>query len=381
MIDETQTADKLNSTPPQPWEFRSKPAWQRLLIMLGGIIVNVVLAYLIYVMILVVWGQSKILNSSIKNGIVCSDSVMLKNGFKNGDKILEVDGKTVQYFDEIPKMILFSGKATTVVVERSGKIEKIQLPVDLISQLLSKKTNRRGLVEIRLPSIVGKFSKMDTSYGKKAGLKYLDKIIAVDSTPVAYFDEIRAYILAKKPQSLILSVLRKSDTIKLNAKLGKDYTLGLAGLTLKEYEKLGLLKIEDKKYTFFEALPGSFKLAVTKLGDYYNNFKLLFKPETGAYKGIGGFASMGSVFSGQWDWESFWNITAFFSLALAFMNLLPIPVLDGGHVLFLLYEMITGREPNKKFFEYAQVVGMIMVFGLLIYANGNDLWRWLSGRF
>lgn len=375
MVDESMDKEQLK-LPPEPWEFRSKPAWQRLIIMLGGVTVNILLAFVIYAMILFVWGQDKTPNNSIKNGIWVTDSLMYQVGFRNGDKVVAVGDEPVQYFEEISKKILFSN-GKTITVERDGKKLSIDLPVSLIGQFVEKKKTKAPLFTIRRPAIIGEFEKGDSSNAKKAGLQYWDKIVKVDSTPVNFMDDMATYIDNKKNKQVTLTVDRKGTMVTLIALVNENGKIGPAALTPEQYDSLGVFKIEHKSYGFLESFPAGVGLAVTSLSDYIEQFKLIFKPSTGAYKGVGGFKAMGGVFASEgWDWESFWRITAFFSIALAFMNLLPIPALDGGHVLFTLIEMITGRKPSEKFLEYAQIVGMVLLLSLMLYANGNDWFGW-----
>jgi regulator of sigma E protease len=371
MIDESMDKEAMK-LPPQPWEFRSKPAWQRLIIMIGGVTVNVILAFIIYAMILFVWGEDRIPMNSVNGGVWITDSLMYEAGLRNGDKLVAINDKPVEYFEDVNKDIL-TGKS--MIIERNGEQKTIEFRTDLVGKLIESKRRRR-LIDLRVPAVVGSFDKKDTSFAKQSGLQQGDKIIAVDSVTVKYFDEMIPLISQKKNQSVILTVERNGELIPITSKVNGDGKIGLSGLTALEYQKLGVLKIEHHSYGFFEAIPAGVKKTFSKLGDYIEQFKLILRPETGAYKGIGGFKSMGSVFSSEWDWQNFWSITAFFSIVLAFMNLLPIPALDGGHVLFTLVEMITGRKPNEKFLEYAQIAGMIILFSLLIYANGNDLFGW-----
>ena len=379
MVDESMDKEALKQ-PPQPWEFRSKPAWQRLIIMLAGVTVNVLLAFVIYAMILMVWGERKVPNNSVKNGVWVTDSLMYEIGLRNGDKIVSVNDNEIKYFDDIPKRILFGG-GTSLKVNRNGTDTTLNIPIAIIGKLVEKKRSRSPLLMQRVPALIGEFDPKDTSNAKKAGLQYWDKIVKVDSVPVEFMDEMSAYIDQKKNQQVTLTVLRKDSTLQLTAMVNANGRIGPAFLKESQYDSLGCYKIERRKYGFFEALPAGVSLAVTSLKDYIEQFKLIFKPSTGAYKGVGGFKTMGSIFSGDgWDWQSFWNITALFSIILAFMNLLPIPALDGGHVLFTLGEMITGRKPNEKFLEYAQIVGMVLLLALMLYANGNDWFGWGKGR-
>ncbi len=371
MIDESMDKEAMK-LPAQDWEFRSKPAWQRLIIMIGGVTVNLLLAFIIYAMILFVWGEDRVPMESVKNGIWITDSLMYDAGLRNGDKVVSIQGKKVDFFEDVNKKIL---TAEQMVVERNGKQKNITFPVDLVGKLVESKRRRR-LVEIRVPIIIAEFDQKDTSYASRSGLKKDDKIIAVDSVPVNYFDELVPLIARKKNSAVQMTVDRNGKILNVTSNVNTDGKIGLSLSEMEVYEKAGVFKVEHLSYGFFEAFPAGVKKTFSKLGDYIEQFKLILRPETGAYKGVGGFKSMGSIFPSVWDWESFWSITAFLSIILAFMNLLPIPALDGGHVLFTLIEMITGRKPNEKFLEYAQIVGMVILFGLLIYANGNDLFGW-----
>ena len=379
MVDESMDKEQLNK-PAQPWEFRSKPAWQRLIIMLGGVTVNVLLAFIIYAGILMHWGEEKIPNSSLKNGVWVSDSLMYEIGLRSGDKIVSVNGDSIKYFDEVAKKILFSGGGNIEIL-RNDKPANINIPVSLIGQLVEKKKSKTPLLLQRIPTIMGQFEKGDSSPAKKAGLQYWDKIVKVDSVNVQFLDEASAYFGQHKNKDVLLTVDRMGSMVTMPIRVNDEGRIAPTLPTSKQMDSLGYFKIETTNYSFFSAFPAGVKLAYTKLGEYIQQFKLIFQPSTGAYKGVGGFKSMGSVFSGNtWDWEQFWNITAFFSIVLAFMNLLPIPALDGGHVLFTLIEMITGRKPSEKFLEYAQIAGMIILLSLMLYANGNDWLGWGRGK-
>ncbi len=374
MVDESMDKEAMK-LPPQPWEFRSKPAWQRLIIMLGGVTVNVLLAFFIYAMILFVWGEQKIVNNSFKNGIYCADSLLLKFGLNNGDKIIAINDQVVKYFDDIPAKLI---TATEVTVEQNGQQKTIDMPVDLIGQLVEKKKQGVGFIEFRREAIVGDISdKMfDTMYAKKAGLQPMDKILSIDSVPVTFVDEMGKLVEKKKNGTVQIEIERGGQKMALQSRVNSDGKIGLPWIGFEEMDSLGLIKIEDRKYSLLEAFPGGVAKTWEKLGGYIDQFKKMTNPKTGAYKGVGGFKTIGSVFHTPWDWESFWSITAFLSIILAFMNLLPIPALDGGHVLFTLGEMITGRKPSEKFLEYAQIVGMVFLLGLMLFANGNDWFGW-----
>jgi regulator of sigma E protease len=373
MIDESMDKEAMKQ-PPKEWEFRSKPAWQRLIVMLAGIIMNVLVAFLIYAFALMIWGERNVPNNSAKNGIWVIDSVMTGQGFKSGDKIISVNGDSIKYFDDIQPKVLIGGK--NVVIERDGKTMELKLDIDLINKLITRKDKKRTLIAQRLPTIVGKYDEKDTAYGKKAGLLPFDRIVSVNGQPVEFMDQINEVGSKNKNGTVNLEVLRNNDTVRLVNKVNEQGRLEIALLLDNQYDSLGVYKVVTTKYGFFAAFPAGVRKAGEKLGFYIDQFKLILNPKTGAYKGLGGFKAIGSVFPTSWSWEAFWNITAFLSIVLAFMNLLPIPALDGGHVMFTLYEMITRRKPNEKFLEYAQVAGMVLLILLMLYANGNDWFGW-----
>lgn len=379
MVDESMDKDQLK-LPPQPYEFRSKPAWQRLIIMLGGVTVNILLAFIIYAGILMVWGEKKVPVDSLKYGIAFNDPIFKDLGFKNGDKIVSVDGKPVDEYSNILKKLIVVDSSVSVI--RDGQPMNLPMPVDLIGKLVEKKKQSEGpMISPRVPVIVTLVS--DSGSAKKAGLLSGDQILMVDSTTTEFYDVFSAFMSTKKENDQVLLTVKRKDsnvvipiTLMANAKVGF-----MTPSTPEEYDSLGIYKYSVKKYGFFEALPAGVMRAGNELKFYIDQFKKILSPETGAYKGVGGFKAMGSVFSGNgWDWEHFWTITAFFSIVLAFMNLLPIPALDGGHVLFTLGEIITGRKPSDKFLEYAQVVGMVLLLALMLYANGNDWFGWGRGK-
>lgn len=372
MIDESMDTEAMKK-PAEPWEFRSKPAWQRLIIMLGGIIVNVLLAFLIYAMVLFVWGEDKLPMNQLKDG-VAADSLARNLGFQTGDKIISVEGENIAYFNELLPKVL---SANSVTVERNGKQEKIQLPVDLIDKLA--KNERAGLLRIRIPFFVDFVD--STSLNKNAGFKHLDNIVAInDSIPVKYLDQWHSMGKDFKNQTISVNVIRNGQPVKIeNVKISAEGTIGIMQVAdLDTLQLLNALKLEHTSYGFFESFPAGVKKTWTTLMFYIDQFKLILKPSTGGYKHVGGFGSMAKIFGDEWVWEDFWSRTAFISVILAFMNLLPIPALDGGHVLFTLWEMITRRAPSVKFLTYAQYVGMAFLLLLMLYANGNDLFKWLS---
>jgi regulator of sigma E protease len=376
MIDESMDKEQLKQ-PAQSWEFRSKPAWQRLIIMIGGVTVNVLLAFFIYAMILYKWGETKLPMSSLNNGVWIVDTVVNEIGLKNGDKIISVNDEKVHYFDDINASLMLGDHIDII---RDNQLIKLSIPVNFIEKIVEK-GKRSILLMPRVPCIVGEVGKGTAA--EKNGLLANDKIVGIDSTKIDFFDQVKPLITSRAGDSIQLHIVRNGQPMVLNSVINADTSIGFfpAVPSLSEMKEQGLYNFETRNFSFFGSFPAGVKKAGEKLSNYVSQFKKILNPSTGAYKGLGGFKSMGSIFpKSEWDWEAFWNITAFFSIVLAFMNLLPIPALDGGHVLFTLYEMATGRKPNEKFLEYAQIVGMVLLFGLMIYANANDWLGWGRSR-
>jgi regulator of sigma E protease len=375
MIDESMDKEAMKQ-PPKDYEFRSKPAWQRLIIMLGGIIMNVLVAFIIYAFVMMIWGERKTPMSSLKYGIWTTDSLMNEIGLQNGDTILSINGEPVDYFENLAAQVILGRR---LEIQRNGERKEIVLPVNLVEKLIENKTKKAMLLFPRVPAWVGKYDvkqKDDTLNGYKAGLKEMDKIVAIDSFPIQFYDQMAPILRNHKNGEVVLTVERNGQPVKLNAKVGPDGKIGIPNLDVEKYGALGVFDLQVRKYGFFAAFPAGVRKAGEKLKFYIDQFRLILNPKTGAYKGVGGFKAIGSVFPTTWSWEAFWNITAFLSIVLAFMNLLPIPALDGGHVMFTLYEMVTRHKPNEKFLEYAQMVGMILLLALMLYANGNDWFGW-----
>ncbi len=367
MIDENLDTEQMKK-PAEPWEFRAHPAWQRLIVMLGGIIVNVLLAFIIYAMVLFTWGEQKVPMSSLKNGIECNDSLGLAVGFRSGDKIISVDGKPVKYLDDLRIEILLGRK---VQIDRAGEKVEIELPKNFLDQIAT--SEKFGFGNPRVPAEFIEF--IPESINKNVDLKPNDKIVGInDSLKIRFNDELVSYFRSHKGETVTLNIERNIQKLAVPVKIsaaGKmEANIGLK--RFDELEKLGLISYETKTFGFFESFPAGIALTFDKLDFYVRQFKLIFTPSTGGYKHIGGFKSMSKMFGEEWIWEDFWNRTAFLSVVLAFMNLLPIPALDGGHVVFTLYEMITRRAPSVKVLTYAQYVGMGILLALMLYANLND---------
>ncbi|MBK6827680.1 MAG: RIP metalloprotease RseP [Chitinophagaceae bacterium] len=374
MIDESMDKEAMKE-PPKEWEFRSKPAWQRLIVMMGGIIMNVIVAFVIYAFILMIWGEKKIPTASMKYGIHVADSTIYKMGLRNGDKILEIDGKEVTDYEKLRRRLLLG---STVTVDRNGQKVNLSLDEDLIGQLVENRSkDATGFVEVRKPAIA--FLVPDTTRAYKAGLRKNDQLVGLDSIRFQFYDELQNELLKLKSKTSLLTVIRDGKEMSFPVQVSQEGKIGFLpyGMDYQQMDSMGLVKLNVKKYSFFAAFPAGVRRAGAELKFYIEQFKKILNPKTGAYKGVGGFKNMARIFNKYtWDWEQFWTMTAFLSIVLAFMNMLPIPALDGGHVMFTLYEMITRRKPNEKFLEYAQIVGMILLLGLMLYANGNDWFGW-----
>ncbi len=362
MIDESMDKEQMK-LPPQPWEFRSKSTWQRLLIMIGGVLFNLILALLLYSVILFTWGEQYLPNQNAKFGIVVSETGR-EIGLRNGDKILAVDGKQIENFSKIIPIIVLDG-AKTIEVQRDSQRLTFEIKKEIIPKLLSDK----NILSLRIPFSckISAFAKQ--SPARDAGLELGDEILSVDSIKFRYYDEFVDRLAASKDKEVNVEIKRKGVISSRKVMIGKTGLLGVK----PAYDLDGVFEYKTIQYSFLESIPAGITKGYRAVGDYLKQFKLLFSPQTKAYESLGGFIAIGNIFPGVWDWESFWNLTAFLSIILAVMNILPIPALDGGHVLFLLYEIITRRKPSDKFLEYAQIAGMVLLFTLLLYANGNDI--------
>lgn len=373
MLDESADKEALKS-PPQPWEFRSKKAWQRLIIILGGIIVNVIVGILIFWMVLFTWGEKYIPTS--KAPIMVTDSIGYKIGLKDGDYIVSIDGNVVESYNQVAHDILLND-ASKMTVKRDGQLMDIALTSEFKNYAI-KHIEETRIIAPRIPFIVGGF--MSDSPNKDIGIKPDDRIIRLDTIPITYFDEFKSHIADYKDKEVNVTVLREGQELTFAALVDKEGKLGIASAQDKYLLKHNLVPVEVKKYGFFEAFPRGASMGVKMITDQVKQFKIIFKPETGAYKKVGGFASMSKLYGKKWDWQNFWFMTGMISLVLAFMNFLPIPMLDGGYMMFILWEMITGKPPGEKFMEVANTIGFIIVLALLIFANGNDLFRAFTGK-
>ena len=371
MIDESMDTEQLQEEP-KPWEFRSKPAWQRLIIMLGGVFVNFILGIFIYIMLMYSYGEKYLPNENVTDGVWVQDSLAISLGLQNGDKILRVDGEEIKKFSDITIEFI---NGSTYTIERNGLVIEKELPIDFIDKLISRGKNAGMIVRPRSPFMFAEFQ--ENSPNANSELLDKDIVIAINGQPLKYQDEVQDILQQNKGEEISLTVKRGTENKTFNVAVSNKGTLGVIiyGMGFSDLEKLGYYNLADVNYSFAAAIPAGINKSYETLTNYVKQLKKIFNPSTGAYKGLGGFISIGSIFPSTWSAESFWNITAFLSIMLGFMNLLPIPALDGGHVVFTLWEMITGKKPSDKFLEYAQVTGFILLIALLLFANGNDIFR------
>jgi len=359
MIDESMDKDQM-AQPAKPWEFRSKPAWQRLLVMIAGVVLNLLLAFFIYSMVLFTWNDNYLPLENVTQGMEFS-SAAKKAGFQDGDILLMADNKKLDRFGV--RTLLDVADAETVTVRRGGEIVKLDMEEGLMKGLL---TDQEGFANIRIPTVV--YQTMEGSVAEQAGLIRGDSIVSINGEIAPSFTDFRQLIENNSNQEVTLDYYRNGILNSVAVQLDSTATIGVyvtpAGL---------IYNAVTVEYGFFESFPAGMHMGIQTLKDYIAQFKYVFTKEGAS--SLGGFGAIGNLFPAQWNWQAFWMMTAFLSVILAFMNILPIPALDGGHVVFLIYEVVTKRKPNEKFMEYAQVAGMLLLLGLVLYANGMDIVR------
>ncbi len=373
MVDESMDTEQLKSEP-QPWEFRSKPAWQRLIIMLGGVTVNFILAFVIYIGMTYAYGDLYISNKDMDHGVWVQSPILQEAGLKTGDKIVAVDGKEIERFNDVGYEVMMGHQ---IEIERNGVRENIDLPVNLLGQL-SDGAKKEGWISLRIPFVIMGF--VEDIQGSNAAevFQAKDVIKSINGIPTPFMDQVQPAIVGLKGQTVPVVVERDGKDVTVELQINADGVAGIApagGLSIDTIKQMGLYNISQVKYTLGESVSVGLSKGTEKVAGYFQQLKKIIKPETGAYKGVGGFKAIYDIFPSVWSWEYFWNITALLSIMLGVMNLLPIPALDGGHVMFLLYEMISGRKPSDKFLENAQMVGFFILIGLLLFANGNDIYK------
>lgn len=361
MIDESMDRDTM-AAEPQPWEFRTKPAWQRFFVMIGGVLFNFIFAVILYCAILFVWGEEYLRNEDAVYGIQASE-LAEQMGFRTGDRILAFDGEPVEDFAKL-QVELVRSQAKTATVLRSGDTLTLTLDPRQMPAVLNTPGMFAPLVPVAVASVP------DTSLNASAGLCPGDRFLQVGDIPVSVYPDLEPALARYRGRTVDVLFRRGADTVavplRVNA-LGKIQVL-LQG-DVSEF------RITRREYSLAESVPAGIRLTFSTIGDYLQELKLILTPRTEAYKSVGSFIAIGSIFPSVWNWQAFWNITAWLSIMLAVLNLLPIPALDGGHVLFVLFEMITGRKPSDKFLEYAQMVGMVLLLSLIVLAFSNDIVR------
>ena len=362
MIDESMDKEAM-AKEPQPWEYRSKPAWQRFFVIFGGVLFNFILAIIIYTGIMYAWGEQYIKNSDVTTGIYASELAQ-EVGFRNGDRIISFDGVVPEKFTDL-QVDLVRTQAKEAKVLRDGDTVTVSIDPVFIASIL----NTPGMFNYGFPFEISQVP--DSSINAANGLMSKDRILAINGANCDMFysavDELAKY----KGDSVVATVARGDEIMLLplvTDTLGRLQVVANANLS-------DFYTVTEKEYGLLAAVPAGVGKAVKTVKNYFKELKLIFSPKTEAYKSVGSFITIGNIFPGSWDWYSFWSITAFLSVMLAVLNILPIPALDGGHLVFTLYEMITGRKPSDKFLEYAQMVGMILLMGLMILAFGNDIFR------
>ena len=357
MVDESMDTQSLKSEP-QPWEFRAKPAWQRLIIILGGVMMNVVMAFFIYVGISLAWGDKYISNSAMPYGYVYSDYAK-ELGFADGDKIISIGGEPIEDFADIMTSLLIESDKTTIV-ERGGQHRVIEIPVQSVMEL----SEQTDFLTPRLPfEVAGVAEGMGA---ESAGVMVGDKVVGVNGNDARFYDQIAPILSSLAGDTVTLSLMNGTELREVRVAVNSEGQIGV-GLSSES------IPVRVQNYNLWQAIPRGGERVVEEMSDYWKQLKMIVRPQTEMYKAIGGPIAIGGIFPSQWNWLNFWKITALLSVVLAIMNVLPIPALDGGHALFILIEMITGRRPSDKLLIVAQAIGMGLLFLLMFYATFNDI--------
>lgn len=363
MIDESMDLEQMKA-PVQPYEFRAKPAWQRLMVMLAGVTMNVLLAMMIYTGVRYVYGESYLRNEDAKWGYTFSEAGE-RLGFRDGDKILSVDGEELDGVNDLRTKLLLTEGGRKVEVDRGGERKVIDISFD---DLLQMRRNRdyETLYELRFPFIVDSVA---SESALAAGIQSGDEVVAFNGVEGVDAVQIVTELLPQiEGDSVALKVNRAGSIVELSVPLNDEGKMGVLF-------RGDLIQPHTRQYSFFEAIPAGIKMAGQTIANYWEQLKLIFTPKTKMYEELGGFIAIGNIFPSEFDWLHFWTMTAFLSIMLAVLNVMPIPGLDGGHALFTLWEMITGRKPSEKFLEIMQYIGLMILLALLIFANGNDIYR------
>ena len=362
MIDESMDLEQMKA-PVQPWEFRAKPAWQRCMVMIAGVVMNVLMAMMIYTGIRYTYGESYMANEDAKWGYVFNETAE-RMGFCDGDKFVSVDGVEVDDVNEVRSKLLLTKEDRHIVVERGGEQVAFTIPFE---QMLDMRRNREyeDLYMLRLPFFIDSLA---SASAIESGLQVGDQVVALNGTESVGASQITELLQQHKGDTVTLTVLRGGVENDLLVPINDEGKIGVMF-------NANIFQPRTRTFTFFEAIPAGVSLAFDTVADYWQQLKLIFQPKTKMYEELGGFIAIGNIFPSEWDWARFWTMTAFLSIMLAVLNILPIPGLDGGHALFTLWEMLTGRKASDKFLEIMQYIGFAILFVLLIYANGNDIYR------
>lgn len=362
MVDESMDSDQL-SLPPQDFEFRSRPAWQRLLVMIGGVMMNLITAIVVYVMVSYSYPNQYIDNKNVYSGYAFSELAQ-EIGFRNGDKIINVDGNVYGNYKNIIHDIIITNP-DYVDVLRENRVVRIDMDDKYIPEMLKD----QGFMDLRIPMIIGEVLEDGPASGI---LTKGDRLVSVNGVKASFNDEFSTYFGLNKNNTVLIGFLRGDKYLTSKVTINDS---GKLGVHIDVESAIATYNITEKRYTFAGAIPEGWRRTKAMFASYIDQMKMVFNPTTGAYKQVGSVISMGSVFPSFWDWQTFWNLTALYSVILAVMNILPIPALDGGHVVFLIYEVIARREPSEKFLQYAQTVGMLLLLALIVFAMGNDIYK------
>ena len=393
MIDESMDKEQM-AKPPQPWEYRSRPAWQRLIVILGGVTVNFLLAWLIYIALTYSYGTSKVPLASINGGFEINEPALIEAGFKTGDKIIAVDGKQIMTLNELNPLVV---TAKDFTIDRDGEIKNISLPENFLCNLIETRDvseEKKPFFNLRTPFIIR--SVIEGSPNENFDLRKGDVIVSINNDKVQYRDEVMKMLPIFKNQTIEAEILREGLISKQTLNVDENGMLGImVGIDLdpnnfkskeefKNYNKQIEKILEQEStteiktdYTILESISMGSATFSSQISGYFDQLAIIFNPNKCGYKAIGGFGTIMSIFPDTWNWATFWTLTAFLSIMLAILNLLPIPALDGGHAMFLIYEIISGKKPSDKFMEKVQLIGFLILISLVILANGNDIYNFL----
>ena len=363
MVDESMDKEQLASAP-QPWEYRAKPAWQRFFVLIAGVTMNVVLAFFIYCGISFSYGSQYISNEDMIYGYEFSQSAE-QLGFKDGDRIVTIGGDKVENMTSILPKILLAKEGCEVEVIREGAPYRFTLDNEVLN--IMRKENAFESEQLYSPLIPFVIDSVTFDTALQAGLQKGDRIIALGGESLPYYNHYASRLSKLAGQTAELQVIRGADTLALSVPVNAE---GRIGVITENF-----FKVRTEKYNFFEAIPAGARLTAKTIKNYWDQLVLIVKPDTGLYKQVGGFIAIGNIFPSEWDWHQFWSMTAFLSIILAVMNIIPIPGLDGGHMIFTFWEMVTGRKVSEKVLEVAQYIGMALILALVLFANGNDIYR------